>query len=79
MKYQLTRPLSIMGSRFERGAVVELSDELAKAFDPADIAPYTPSNENDGALETEPATTGEQETAEVEVPVKAKAKAKRKA
>lgn len=67
-----------MGSRFERGAVIELSDDQAKAFDPLDIAPYTPSND-DGALETEPATTGEQETAEVEVPVKAKAKAKRKA
>lgn len=79
MTIELLRPLSIRGSRFEKGAVIDfLGDDELKAFDPADYKEYTPTVES-SAAETEPATTGEQETAEVEQAVKPKAKRSRKA
>ena len=79
MIIKLLRPLSIRGSRFEKGAVVDfLSDDEIKAFDPADYEAYTPQVES-SAPEVEPATTGEQETAETEAAVKPKARRSRKA
>ena len=79
MTIELLRPLSIRGSRFEKGAVIDfLSDDEIQAFDTADYKEYTPIVES-SAAETEPSTTGEQETAEVEQVVKPKARRSRKA
>ena len=80
MKFKTINPLSYKGGRVERGTIIELPEEEAKAFDPADLAPY--AGEESGAVEVEPATTGEgeQETdaTETEQAVKPKAKTSRK-
>lgn len=55
MKFTLLNPLSLRGSRFERGSIVELTDDELKAIDPTDIAQ---------AVEVEP-------TAEVDAPADA--------
>ena len=75
MKYLLKTPQSIHGSRVEAGAVVELSEAEARAFDPADITPYAGSES--GAQEPKPATTGGENT-EGDAAVKPKAKRAKK-
>lgn len=78
MIIQLLRPLGIRGQRFEKDAVIDfLSDDEIAAFDTADYKEYAPVES--GAVEVEPATTGEVETPETEQAVKPKAKSRRKA
>jgi len=61
-KFELLNPVSVHGSRFERGTIVELTDDEVKAFDPADIAPATevePTVEETAPVDTDEETTDE--------------------
>ena len=70
-KVELLNPLTFRGSRFERGSIVELSDDEQAAIDPTDIAPATEVVETP-VEEVEPVETDETTDTEDDKPKRAR-------
>jgi hypothetical protein len=55
-KYIVLRPISLFGERKERGEIIELTDEQAKAFSGEEVKLYDGYS---SPPDSEPVTTGE--------------------
>ncbi len=74
--YEVLRPIGFLGTRFERGAKIELTDEQASAFSPDEVRPAAAEITAAGP-DAAPVTTGDNVEAEVAVKPKRTRKAKK--